>query len=106
MGLGKTVQSVAYLHYVFSQERMQGPFLIVAPLSTIPHWKREIEGWTDMNAIVYHGGQESRKVIRENEFFYPDGRRYPPKFHVNKYLNSFNILFLYIILFLGFNYDL
>jgi SNF2 family DNA or RNA helicase len=31
---------------------IRGPFLIIAPLSTIPHWKREFNNWTDINAVV------------------------------------------------------
>ena len=46
----------------------QGPFLIVAPLSTIPHWQREFTGWTDFNTIVYHGSARERELIRELEF--------------------------------------
>ena len=46
----------------------QGPFLIVAPLSTIPHWQREFTGWTDFNTIVYHGSAKERELIRELEF--------------------------------------
>jgi chromodomain-helicase-DNA-binding protein 7 len=46
----------------------RGPFLIVAPLSTIPHWQREFQGWTNLNTIIYHGSQDDRNVIREFEF--------------------------------------
>jgi chromodomain-helicase-DNA-binding protein 7 len=42
----------------------------VAPLSTVVNWQREIEAWTDMDAIIYHGSQEDRQLIREYEFFY------------------------------------
>jgi chromodomain-helicase-DNA-binding protein 7 len=44
--------------------------LIVAPLSTLAHWQREFESWTDLNTIVYHGSAEDRKCIREYEFAY------------------------------------
>jgi SNF2 family DNA or RNA helicase len=47
---------------------LRGPFLIVAPLSTIPHWYREFTGWTDLNTIVYHGSALDREIIREMEF--------------------------------------
>ncbi len=47
--------------------KIRGPFLVIAPLSTIPHWKREFENWTDMNAIVYHGNAESRALLRTYE---------------------------------------
>jgi len=43
MGLGKTVQSVTFLHYLWHNQGLPGPFLVVAPLSTLPHWQREFE---------------------------------------------------------------
>jgi SNF2 family DNA or RNA helicase len=42
----------------------------VVPLSTISHWQREFESWTDLNTIVYHGTYEDRRIIREMEFAY------------------------------------
>jgi chromodomain-helicase-DNA-binding protein 7 len=40
------------------------------PLSTLGNWEREFDNWTDINAIVYHGGALSRKIIQDYEFFY------------------------------------
>ncbi|PSN41756.1 Chromodomain-helicase-DNA-binding protein 8 [Blattella germanica] len=54
MGLGKTIQSLTFIHAVY-EYGIRGPFLVIAPLSTIPNWQREFEAWTDMNVIVYHG---------------------------------------------------
>lgn len=51
MGLGKTVQSVAFVKYIYMTCHVLGPFLVVAPLSTIPHWEREFEAWTGTLAI-------------------------------------------------------
>ena len=50
MGLGKTIQSLAWLDGIF-QYGIRGPFLVIAPLSTIPNWQREFELWSDMNVI-------------------------------------------------------
>ena len=68
MGLGKTIQTAAYIYMVHTTLCCRGPFLIAAPLSTIPHWQREFDGWTGMNTIVYHGSAQDREVIREYEF--------------------------------------
>ena len=38
-------------------------FAVIAPLTTLGHWQREIETWTDMNCVVYAGGQEDRRII-------------------------------------------
>lgn len=54
MGLGKTAQSIAVLEALRSVGGILGPFLIVAPLTTLGHWQREIETWTDM--VRYAGG--------------------------------------------------
>jgi len=54
MGLGKTVQSITFLQELASYG-IPGPFLVVAPLSTIANWQREFETWTDVNVITYHG---------------------------------------------------
>ena len=87
MGLGKTVQVVATLNHLRSKEGLRGPFLIVAPLSTIGHWHREVENWTDMTLCKYYdgaGGAEARAVIREHEFYYENlaGQNHLIKFSV------------------------
>ncbi|XP_076828846.1 LOW QUALITY PROTEIN: chromodomain-helicase-DNA-binding protein 8 [Brachyhypopomus gauderio] len=71
MGLGKTIQSIALLSEVFTAG-VQGPFLIIAPLSTITNWEREFTTWTEMNAIVYHGSLASRQMIQQYEMYCKD----------------------------------
>eukprot|EP00871_Galdieria_phlegrea_P004483 jgi/Galph1/5035/GphlegSOOS_G59.1 len=78
MGLGKTLQTITFLSYLYKKERIRGPFLIVAPLSTVEHWKREFETWTDMNVVVYHGNVESRAIIHQFEWGFEDNIRGPP----------------------------
>ncbi len=73
MGLGKTIQSLAFLDGIFNYG-IRGPFLVIAPLSTIPNWQREFELWSDMNVIVYHGSQTSRNMLAEYEMFYKDDK--------------------------------
>jgi chromodomain-helicase-DNA-binding protein 7 len=69
MGLGKTVQSIMFLKYLRTTAPESGLFLVVAPLSTMQHWRREIESFTDdMYAVVYHGSAEDRAVLREREW--------------------------------------
>ena len=70
MGLGKTIQTISIINNLFERERIPGPFLIVVPLSTISHWRREFEGWTHMNTIVYHGDTVSREILRAREIFH------------------------------------
>lgn len=42
MGLGKTIQIIAMISFLISKG-IKGPFLIVAPLSTIANWRREFK---------------------------------------------------------------
>ena len=48
MGLGKTAQSVATMACIQQAMGPILPFLVIAPLTTLGHWVREIETWTDM----------------------------------------------------------
>ncbi|XP_053723413.1 chromodomain-helicase-DNA-binding protein 6-like isoform X1 [Synchiropus splendidus] len=73
MGLGKTIQSITFLFEIFSKG-IRGPFLIIAPLSTITNWEREFRTWTRMNVIVYHGSQISRQMILQYEMFHKDAQ--------------------------------
>lgn len=70
MGLGKTAQSICLLEYLFSRQNVRGPFLVVVPLSTLQHWARELETWTDMNVVVYQGNQANRQIIRQYEWHF------------------------------------
>uniref|UniRef100_A0A8C6Y6D7 Chromodomain helicase DNA binding protein 6 n=1 Tax=Naja naja TaxID=35670 RepID=A0A8C6Y6D7_NAJNA len=85
MGLGKTIQSITFLSEIYLMG-LRGPFLIIAPLSTITNWEREFRTWTEMNAIVYHGSQISRQMIQQYEMVYRDTQGIPLpglfKFHV------------------------
>uniref|UniRef100_A0AAY4EVT2 DNA helicase n=1 Tax=Denticeps clupeoides TaxID=299321 RepID=A0AAY4EVT2_9TELE len=71
MGLGKTIQSITFLYEIFSMG-IRGPFLIIAPLSTITNWEREFRTWTEINVIVYHGSQISRQMILQYEMYHRD----------------------------------
>ena len=73
MGLGKTVQSVTFFEHV-RRYGIDGPFLVVAPLSTLGNWMREFELWSDMNAIVYHGSSTSRDILNTYEMFARDSK--------------------------------
>lgn len=85
----KTIQTATYVSTVASQLSTRGPFLIVAPLSTIPHWYREFTGWTDLNTIVYHGSAEDRARCRSDEFPFPKDYIDPDNLGFNaRYLNK------------------
>lgn len=51
---------------------MSGPFLVIAPLSTISHWQREFERCTDMYTVVFKDGAEGRKIIKKYDWSAPN----------------------------------
>ncbi|ROL55185.1 Chromodomain-helicase-DNA-binding protein 8 [Anabarilius grahami] len=93
MGLGKTIQSIALLSEVFATG-VQGPFLIIAPLSTITNWEREFSNWTDMNAIVYHGSLASRQMIQQYEMYCKDdkGHLIPGAYKFEALITTFEMI--------------
>ncbi len=56
---------MALLDHLIKISKIRGPFLIIAPLSTLDHWKKISEEWTLMNTIVYHDakGADGRREI-------------------------------------------
>lgn len=75
MGLGKTIQSAAFLRGLQSlpATQVQGPFLIVAPLSLVNQWQSELRSWApDMNVVLYHGSADARDFLVQQEFYYTD----------------------------------
>ena len=47
-GLGKTAQSIATLAFQKQFLGRTGPHIVIAPLTTLGHWQREIKTWTYM----------------------------------------------------------
>ncbi|KAL4657212.1 chromodomain-helicase-DNA-binding protein 8-like isoform X1 [Arapaima gigas] len=93
MGLGKTIQSITLLSEVFAAG-VQGPFLIIAPLSTITNWEREFASWTEMNAIVYHGSLASRQMIQQYEMYCKDdkGHLIPGAYKFDALITTFEMV--------------
>eukprot|EP00268_Persea_americana_P032520 TRINITY_DN319_c6_g1_i4.p1 TRINITY_DN319_c6_g1~~TRINITY_DN319_c6_g1_i4.p1 ORF type:complete len:827 (-),score=153.51 TRINITY_DN319_c6_g1_i4:293-2521(-) len=68
MGLGKTIQSIAFLSAVLGKDEergdnsferdfpsKRGPVLIVCPTSVINNWENEFSEWGTFSVAVYHG---------------------------------------------------
>uniref|UniRef100_A0A672N424 Proliferation-associated SNF2-like protein n=1 Tax=Sinocyclocheilus grahami TaxID=75366 RepID=A0A672N424_SINGR len=69
MGLGKTIQVIAHIAMMV-EKKVLGPFLVVAPLSTLPNWISEFKRFTpEVSVLLYHGPQKERmdlvKKIRQ-----------------------------------------
>ncbi|TSK82125.1 Chromodomain-helicase-DNA-binding protein 8 [Bagarius yarrelli] len=93
MGLGKTIQTIALLSEVFASG-VQGPYLIIAPLSTITNWEREFSTWTELNAIVYHGSLASRQMIQQYEMYCKDekGHLIPGAYKFDALITTFEMV--------------
>ncbi|TRY55505.1 hypothetical protein DNTS_004150, partial [Danionella cerebrum] len=60
MGLGKTIQCIAHIAMMV-ERKVPGPFLVVAPLSTLPNWISEFKRFTpDVSVMLYHGNPKER----------------------------------------------
>ncbi|CAI5682061.1 unnamed protein product [Oreochromis niloticus] len=66
MGLGKTIQCIGHIAMMI-EKKVLGPFLVVAPLSTLPNWINEFKRFTpEVSVLLYHGSQlERTKVLKQ-----------------------------------------
>ena len=66
MGLGKTVQSISVMAYLAEVHNIWGPFLVIAPASTLHNWQQEITRFVpDLKVLPYWGSAKDRKVLRK-----------------------------------------
>ena len=66
MGLGKTVQSMAFLGHIAERYGVWGPFLIIAPASTLHNWQQEFKRFVPSFKVVpYWGTPQERKILRQ-----------------------------------------
>ncbi|KAI9018575.1 SNF2 family N-terminal domain-containing protein [Phycomyces nitens] len=73
MGLGKTIQTISLITYLIEHKGLQGPYLIVVPLSTLTNWALEFEKWApSVKKIVYKGPPDVRKEIQKRQIKHRD----------------------------------
>eukprot|EP00597_Dinobryon_sp_UTEXLB2267_P004843 CAMPEP_0170077316 /NCGR_PEP_ID=MMETSP0019_2-20121128/14156_1 /TAXON_ID=98059 /ORGANISM="Dinobryon sp., Strain UTEXLB2267" /LENGTH=1791 /DNA_ID=CAMNT_0010289569 /DNA_START=144 /DNA_END=5519 /DNA_ORIENTATION=- len=75
MGLGKTIQTIGFIHQLRHMRctQMDGPFLIIAPLSLVNQWQSEIATWApDLNCVMLHGSAEARELVVNHEFYFQE----------------------------------
>uniref|UniRef100_A0A8C5AKB5 SWI/SNF related BAF chromatin remodeling complex subunit ATPase 2 n=1 Tax=Gadus morhua TaxID=8049 RepID=A0A8C5AKB5_GADMO len=62
MGLGKTIQTIALITYLMEHKRLNGPYLIIVPLSTLSNWVYELDKWSpSVVKISYKGSPGLRR---------------------------------------------
>ncbi|XP_066256953.1 ATP-dependent helicase brm-like isoform X2 [Euwallacea similis] len=65
MGLGKTIQTIGLVTYLMEKKKVNGPFLIIVPLSTLSNWVLEFEKWAPSVIVVsYKGSPGGRRQIQ------------------------------------------
>jgi DNA helicase INO80 len=82
MGLGKTIQAISFLAHLAENKGNWGPFLIVAPSSTLYNWQQEFEKFCpSLRVLPYWGALAERKTLRK---FFNSKQLYTPSspFHV------------------------
>lgn len=66
MGLGKTVQSISVMAYLAEVHDIWGPYMVVAPASTLHNWQQEITRFVpEFKVLPYWGSAADRKVLRK-----------------------------------------
>ncbi len=66
MGLGKTIQSISVMGYLAEKHNIWGPFLVIAPASTLHNWQQEITRFVpNIKVLPYWGSAKDRKVLRK-----------------------------------------
>ncbi|CCE82322.1 Piso0_002042 [Millerozyma farinosa CBS 7064] len=64
MGLGKTVQCIAFLAFLI-ENGISGPFLVVAPLSTLTNWEKELHRFApSVTTLKYIGSKDQRSKLK------------------------------------------
>lgn len=66
MGLGKTVQSISVLAYLIEKHDIWGPFLVIAPSSTLFNWQQELARFVPkVKTLPYWGTPKERALLRK-----------------------------------------
>lgn len=64
MGLGKTLQAISLLAYLRQFQKLNGPHLVLVPLSTLGNWHREFTRWCpSIRCFRFHGTKEERAAM-------------------------------------------
>jgi hypothetical protein len=73
MGLGKTLQSISLLAYLRHYQKVNGPHLVLVPLSTLGNWHREFERWCpSIRCFKFHGTREERAKMVADGMLQPE----------------------------------
>lgn len=71
MGLGKTIQCIAHIAMMI-EKKVMGPFLVVAPLSTLPNWISEFKRFTPEVRAQRVTGSQTEKLLHMKVSFHTE----------------------------------
>jgi hypothetical protein len=60
-GLGKTLQTISLLAYLYEYRGITGPHMVIVPKSTMGNWFNEFKRWCPtIKAVKFHGNGDER----------------------------------------------
>eukprot|EP00388_Colpodella_angusta_P016916 GDKJ01041886.1.p1 GENE.GDKJ01041886.1~~GDKJ01041886.1.p1 ORF type:complete len:1214 (-),score=281.72 GDKJ01041886.1:82-3390(-) len=84
MGLGKTLQTISLMAWLREFKGIHGPYLVIAPKTTLGNWVREVNKWCPvLRCFKFHGDQHERAEMIAKEVF-------PDKYDV--FVTSYEVL--------------
>ncbi len=61
MGLGKTIELIAFLVHLQEQNALELPTLLVCPISVLGNWEREVKKFgPTLKVLVHHGDKRAK----------------------------------------------
>ena len=61
------IQTITFISHL-KHKGINGPFLVVGPLSTLSNWINEFQRFCpDLPAVMYHGSKQEREKLRSNQ---------------------------------------
>jgi SWI/SNF-related matrix-associated actin-dependent regulator of chromatin subfamily A member 5 len=71
--LGKTLQAISLFAYLREFQKVNGPHLVLVPLSTLGNWHREFTRWCPaIRCFRFHGTREERAEMVANGQLKPE----------------------------------
>lgn len=73
MGLGKSIETIAFLLHLQEQQKLDQPTLLVCPTSVLGNWEREVNKFgPTLKVLVHHGDKRAKgkafaKAIKGND---------------------------------------
>ena len=59
------MQTIGFLCHLRNSGHINGPYLVLGPLSTLTNWVSEFERWApSFPVVLYHGNKAERQAIR------------------------------------------